>query len=1085
MGVYVEDWSGHSLGSGVPAGWSARWVDPYGLRTEVISDTEAPGGQALLVSAINAGRRALTFDAVDGDPDRLFFDAIALIRYTGATPNSIIFTLIAASGGGEGSETGTAGGVNNTSSGRQIRATTYNSGAAGTNYSTPYEWENDTLYWLRLTREGDDAVVRLYEEHSPMGTPLASATTPIRTSATGRAGFMTFGLGAETSILWYGIGTGSDTAPLPPGYGSDPPTGKPEITDITSTHSKATVTYSTTGVSGAESYQYRLDAGAALPLAESPADITGLEPETQYMLEIRAVNEYGAGEWSDPEPFTTTASPVVAPAGSVTVIGVSPVATSAEVEYTYDNDDETGFEYRLTVDQVPGDWKSLDPTPAIISDLDPDTDYSVEVRAVNTAGAGAASTAVPFKTLVAPLQIEWLIDTGCIDPGSINIINPSSSEPVVEFKPRITNGTTWIFFHCKLVNAKGKRPTFRVNIDKRWTGNIEYMADWRPVYTADHLDWVSAPSRTIVDKIAEWQFSAPFTDNEVYVADHPVYRKGAFDELATRLLADQSGLVSVSAGADAAGVIGVTPAETDDLSRQVGGNNQYGFVLGDNRPTTDGGPKRWLIVDCGVHAGEILDGWVLEGIIDYFIDGTGADANRLRANWNIGLYFAVTPNGRLSGHWRGNPSMNRTKDPNRDWGDTGAFFLTESRNVRNAILTDLDGGQHQAGLSLHTAAGAAAVESIWPWEGSWEDGDGPVVQAAWDNALDALSGISWNRKPTSVTSMVTGWHAANGAKLASLIEIGTRQSRPVQHYRDCGGWAVQAISAVDAQGLFYQPIDGSAEAQGDLSAVYLSPSSGVASGGGRIDGSIAEVSLTSPSGVASGDAVALGVMGGAYAQAPEGAAQVGSGAFGAVASMYASAPNGIAVGGATAHSAVSPVELSAPTGIAVGAGSSVAAGAIAPVILFAPLGTASSYEPPEPPIPVPPQGNDFYSQMAAMTRELLAPTSMGGLGQGMLGLTRVTPGVPDPDQPWLPVQPVRQTVTLRGAVRGIGAELVGANMNGTVLVASDRQAICAVPSIDYTAGDVLTVDGVPVHVIAVENIPAAGIRSAVRFYIRG
>lgn len=129
--------------------------------------------------------------------------------------------------------------------------------------------------------------------------------------------------------------------------------------------------------------------------------------------------------------------------------------------------------------------------------------------------------------------------------------------------------------------------------------------------------------------------------------------------------------------------------------------------------------------------------------------------------------------------------------------------------------------------------------------------------------------------------------------------------------------------------------------------------------------------------------------------------------------------------------------------------------------------------------------SDFYSEMAQMASDLLAPTSQGGLGQGVLELTRVIPGVPDPDQPWLPVQPVRQTVPVRGAVRGISKELVGAEMNGTVLVASDRVAICEVPSIEYTAGDVLTVDGVPVHVIAVEKIPAAGITSAVRFYIRG
>lgn len=128
--------------------------------------------------------------------------------------------------------------------------------------------------------------------------------------------------------------------------------------------------------------------------------------------------------------------------------------------------------------------------------------------------------------------------------------------------------------------------------------------------------------------------------------------------------------------------------------------------------------------------------------------------------------------------------------------------------------------------------------------------------------------------------------------------------------------------------------------------------------------------------------------------------------------------------------------------------------------------------------------SDFYSDMAKMASDLLAPTSQGGLGQGSITLTRTTPGTPGPN-PWDPVTPVTQTVTIRGAVRGISKELVGTEVGGTVLLASDRVAICEVPSIEYTAGDVLAVDGVPVHVIAVEKIPAAGVTSAVKFYIRG
>ncbi len=127
---------------------------------------------------------------------------------------------------------------------------------------------------------------------------------------------------------------------------------------------------------------------------------------------------------------------------------------------------------------------------------------------------------------------------------------------------------------------------------------------------------------------------------------------------------------------------------------------------------------------------------------------------------------------------------------------------------------------------------------------------------------------------------------------------------------------------------------------------------------------------------------------------------------------------------------------------------------------------------------------DFYSDMAKMAAQLLAPTSQGGLGQGEIKLTRKTPGAPGPN-PWDPVKPVTQTETLHGAVRGVSMQLIGTEMDGTVILASDRQAICTVPAMRYTAGDVLSVDGVPVHIIAVEKIPAAGVTSAVKFIIRG
>lgn len=129
--------------------------------------------------------------------------------------------------------------------------------------------------------------------------------------------------------------------------------------------------------------------------------------------------------------------------------------------------------------------------------------------------------------------------------------------------------------------------------------------------------------------------------------------------------------------------------------------------------------------------------------------------------------------------------------------------------------------------------------------------------------------------------------------------------------------------------------------------------------------------------------------------------------------------------------------------------------------------------------------SDFYTQMGQVAAELLAPTGQSGLGQGNVVLSRKIPGTPDPDAPWIPVEPTNQRETLRAAVRGVSKELVGIEAGSTVIVASDRQAICAPITMGYTAGDTLIVDGVPVHIVAVSNIPAAGITSAIRFIIRG
>lgn len=125
----------------------------------------------------------------------------------------------------------------------------------------------------------------------------------------------------------------------------------------------------------------------------------------------------------------------------------------------------------------------------------------------------------------------------------------------------------------------------------------------------------------------------------------------------------------------------------------------------------------------------------------------------------------------------------------------------------------------------------------------------------------------------------------------------------------------------------------------------------------------------------------------------------------------------------------------------------------------------------------------FYDELAQMAKDLLQPDTSGGLGQGKIELRRTIIGTPT--EPWLPPTTETQTVPLDGAVRGVDKLLVGTEADGTVLLMSDLVAFCTPPAMPYTAGDELLVDGVPVHIISYERVPAAGTTVGVRFIIRG
>lgn len=75
------------------------------------------------------------------------------------------------------------------------------------------------------------------------------------------------------------------------------------------------------------------------------------------------------------------------PVGTVTISNVSATATSATVTFSYDNTDQTGFEYRLDA----GSWSAA-VSPQEITGLSAATQYALDVRAVNAVGGGTAAS---------------------------------------------------------------------------------------------------------------------------------------------------------------------------------------------------------------------------------------------------------------------------------------------------------------------------------------------------------------------------------------------------------------------------------------------------------------------------------------------------------------------------------------------------------------------------------------------------------------------------------------------------------------------------------------------------------------------
>ena len=261
--------------------------------------------------------------------------------------------------------------------------------------------------------------------------------------------------------------------------------GAPRSLSLTETHNRIVATWRAAANNGGESpthYDVRIESGGWI---DAGLDLThtfeNLSAETEYTIEIAQVNSAGRGDIAS-ESVTTDAVPVVITVPSAPR-NLTADAGEDYVDLDWNAPADTGgavieaYKYRQRKGSGTwGPWTAISSTATryTVTGLDPDAQYTFQVRAVNSEGDGTPSQTVTARTDMAlplgtPQNIEVeLTSTTALLKWAAATAGGAVEEYEVSYAEGASPGTTWIptgstgtrFFVKGL--KRGTQYTFRV-----------------------------------------------------------------------------------------------------------------------------------------------------------------------------------------------------------------------------------------------------------------------------------------------------------------------------------------------------------------------------------------------------------------------------------------------------------------------------------------------------------------------------------------------------------------------------------------------------------------------------------------------
>jgi len=202
---------------------------------------------------------------------------------------------------------------------------------------------------------------------------------------------------------------------------------------------------------GAEitNYEYSIDDGSTWAAASpaqtsSPIVISGLVNGTTYAMRLRAVNEAGAGVSSNAVSVKPIA-PASAPSISSVTAGNGQATLSISAPAQINDSSLSGYDYSINNGSTWSHFASVT-GPFTITGLTNATAYQVKVRAVNSAGAGEASSVVTVNpTKLIPAKPAIASVQGGNGSATVNITTPMdvTAQSITGYQYSINRGATY------------------------------------------------------------------------------------------------------------------------------------------------------------------------------------------------------------------------------------------------------------------------------------------------------------------------------------------------------------------------------------------------------------------------------------------------------------------------------------------------------------------------------------------------------------------------------------------------------------------------------------------------------------------